>query len=174
MTYPNLGQYLAPGFPGMKSSAENDNVQTLKSTADTPPGLITHSDATGEYTALPSVVGSFPAGLVLFDGEYQYQRNFQALAVSGNVPGKFLPVNVLKKGRGWATVSTAGGATVTKGAVVKYSDDGTVSDQGTHTLPGAIFKTGIMTPTANLTFDTAAVAEIEMNTMLAGAAASTG
>jgi hypothetical protein len=165
-----LGQYMTPGFPGMKSSAENDNVQTLKSVADTAPGLITHSDATQQYTALPSAVGSVPAGLVLFDGEYQYQRAFQAPAVAGNVPGAKLPVNVLKKGRGWATVSTAGGATVTPGAVVKYSVDGTVSDQGALTLPGAIFKTGIITPTTPLlTFDTAAIAEIEMNTMLAGA-----
>lgn len=163
----NLGQYMTPGFPGMKSSAENDNVQTLASTVDVPPGLITHCDAGWLHAVPPNTTGSFAAGLVLFDGEYQYQRNFQANAVAGGVPGAKLPVNVLKKGRGWATVSTAGGATVTAGAPVKYSNDGTVSDQGTLTLPGAVFRTGIVTPTANLGFTTP-VAEIEMNTMLAG------
>lgn len=162
-----LGQYMSPGFPGMKSSAEDDDVQTLASTVDVAPGLITHCDAAWLHAVPPTTSGSVAAGLVLHDGEYQYQRAFQAPGVVGNVPGAKLPVNVLKRGRGWATVSTAGGAAVTAGAPVKYSDDGTVSNQGAHTLPGAVFRTGIITPTANLGF-TSLIAEIEVGTTWAG------
>jgi hypothetical protein len=162
-----LGQYMTPGFPGMKSSAEDDNVQTFVTSVDVAPGLITHSDAAMKTLVPPTTSGSVAAGLVLFDGEYQYQRAFQASAITGNVIGAKLPANVLRKGKGWATVSTANGATCTPGKPVKYSTDGTVSDQGTLTLPGAVFRTAAIVPTTNLGFTTV-VAEIEMNTMLAG------
>lgn len=158
-----IGVYLAPGFPGMKATAEKSNTITVPSGVGiTPPlpGCAVVAIA-GVQVAYATALAK-QLGICAFDGEYAYLSSTFVQAQTGVSQ---IPINVHRDGPIWARVSPANGATVTPGLAAKYSAaDGTFSDQGTITMPNAVFRSGIEIGTNLEGFGGDLMCVVELNT----------
>jgi hypothetical protein len=158
-----IGVYLAPGFPGMKATAERTNVRTIPSSATVAPPLpgCAVVAIAGKQVAYGTALAK-QVGVALYDGEYAYLSSAFVQAQTGI---QSIPINVQTDGPVWVRVSGANGATVTPGLPAKYvAADGTFSDQGTITIPNAVFRSGIETGTSLEGFGGDLMAVVELNT----------